>query len=326
VAANFYLEQGRNVRKTLFLMGGFVLLLGALGYGFDRFYLGTIGPRGGFPWATLLAVALSSAHCLASYLWGDKAVLASVRAAPLNPDNLKHRVLHNIATEMALAGGLPMPRLYCIPDPAPNAFATGRGPDHASIGVTQGLLEMMEREEIQGVIAHEMAHIKNRDVLTMTIVSALLGAVILLSDWARRAFWYGGGRRRDRYGDKGNPLALVLFLVLLVLAPLLSQLLAMAISRGREFLADATAAEFTRNPLGLAKALEKIGKASFPLRSSSRGTAHLFISDPLQRRLDEEAGWFADLMSTHPPLSDRIRRLREMAYAAPVPSRVWTRE
>jgi heat shock protein HtpX len=228
----------------------------------------------------------------------------------------------NVVAEMAIAAGLPMPRVHLIDDPDPNAFATGRGPDHASIAVTTGLLHAMDRDELQGVIAHEMAHVRNYDIRKMTIVAALLGAVLLLSDWAVRfrlglpASRDSGGRRRAG-GSAAGPLALVLlglWLLTVLLTPLIGQLLATAVSRRREYLADASGAELTRNPLGLANALRKLEAAGAPTARIHRGTAHLCIADPLGRAVNEREGWLANLFGTHPPIADRIARLEAMGY------------
>lgn len=244
-----------------------------------------------------------------SYYKGPALVLASLQAAPLDPKDDEHIQLHNIVTEMALAAGLPKPQVYVIADPAPNALATGRDPAHAAIAVTQGALDLFDREETQGVIAHEMSHIANRDTLTMTVVGVLLGGIALLADWGRRVLYF------SRQGERrGALLLLPLLLLVILLSPLLSRLLAMAISRQREYLADASAVELTRNPLGLARALEKIGSRRSPLRAATRGTAHLFISDPLQRASDRREGRLADLLSTHPPLHVRVALLRSMAH------------
>jgi len=263
------------------------------------------------PVVTIGALGFSGLMSAVSYFQGASLVLSSLHAEPLDPIDDEHRQLHNIVTEMALAAGVPKPQVFVIRDPSPNALATGRDPTHAAIAVTQGALDLLDREETQGVVAHEMGHIANRDTLTMTVVGVLLGGIALLSDWSRRAMYFsrGDGKRRG--------LALLpLVLLLLILSPILSRLLAMAISRRREYQADATAAQLTRNPLGLARALEKIGAANAsPLRAASRGTAHLFISDPLRRASDEREGRLADLLSTHPPLHLRIAILRAMAHS-----------
>jgi len=222
---------------------------------------------------------------------------------------------------MAIAAGLPKPRVYVVSDSDPNAFATGRGPGHSSIAVTQGLLDTLNREELQGVVAHEMSHIRNLDVRVMTIVAALVGAVALLADWARRGMMWGGGSRRRGRDDRGGGGAasiffFVIWLVAIMLAPLLAQALAMMVSRRREYLADASGAELTRNPGGLASALMKIESDVAPTQSIKRGTAHLCIADPLGSKMGLREGFWADLLSTHPPMAKRISLLMQMAYQA----------
>lgn len=308
---DFYAREEINRRQTRLLLIGFIAVFVALGFGVDAVVAGFLSPGGEpLPAATLLAAAAATALSVSAYFSGARLVLASLHARPLQSENPEDRQLHNIVTEMALAAGLPQPQIYVIPDPAPNALATGRDPQHGVLAVTQGLLNLLDREETQGVVAHEMSHIGNRDTLTMTLVGVLFGGALMLADWARRALFLGRDRRR------GNPLLFVLVLVLIALTPLLSRLLAMAVSRQREYLADATAAELTRNPLGLASALEKIGAATSPLRAATRGTAHLFISNPVPARFDERHGALADLLSTHPPLAQRIAILRGMAHTA----------
>jgi len=300
-------------RATAWLIGGFIVLTTFLGLGVDVFYLGF---ESGIPVATSLALTFSAANGFFSFYKGDSLIIASLRAVPLDFNDPDHKKLHNVVTEMAIASGLPMPRMYVIMDPAPNAFATGRDPEHALIGVTLGLLTTMNREELQGVVAHEMGHIKNQDILLMTVVTVLVGTIVLLSDWAVRAWKYGGIRTRRSSRSKGmHPLILLIIVLFALLAPLLSRIIAMAVSRQREYLADASSAEFTRNPAALANALEKIGKASSPISTAHKGTAHLFISDPLHRGLDNKEGLVADVLSTHPPIEKRIERLRRMAYS-----------
>jgi heat shock protein HtpX len=250
------------------------------------------------------------------YRNGDTLVLASSRAVRLAPTDLKSRQLDNVVEEMAIASGLPKPRVYVVPDSDPNAFATGRDPAHASIAVTQGLLDVMNREELQGVIAHEMSHIRNYDTRVMTVTAALLGTVLLLHDWsARSGPWRGRDSGDRKAAGAGQIVLFVLWIVLVALAPLLGQLIAMSISRSREYLADASGVELTRNPLGLAGALRKLHGATAPTRSISRGTAPLCICDPLHHRLDDRKGFWADLLATHPPMAERIRILDAMAHA-----------
>jgi len=220
---------------------------------------------------------------------------------------------------MCLASGLPRPRLYVVPDNDPNAFATGRDPTRASIAVTRGLLERLDRDELQGVVAHELSHIRNYDIRLLTIIAALVGAVALLSDWATRVGPGTGGGKSSRSKDGGasGPLGLVLFAVwfaAIVLAPLIAQLLAMLVSRNREYLADASAAEMTRNPLALARALGKVEAAAEPTRAIKRGTANLCIVDPLARPIGRKVGAWADLLASHPPMEKRVAALSGMAY------------
>ena len=317
---DFAERQARNRRASALIVFLFICLFLLIGIAVDYLYFDVFTPAGfSLPVATLTALALATAISLMSYYQGSALVLRSVGAEALDLQLPEHRELHNIVTEMALASGSPMPRVYAVFDPAPNAFATGRDEFHSSICVTTGLLALLNREETQGVIAHEISHIRNNDILLMTLVSVLLGGIALLSDWASRSFY--SSRTRDRAVGKSALLVIPAFLLIL-LSPWISRLLAMAVSRQREYLADATGAEFTRNPLGLAKALEKIRDAALPFHRASRGTAHLFFASPLKRRVDDREGRLADLLSTHPPIARRIMLLRQMAgLAAGHPSR-----
>lgn len=308
--ADFYAREYLNRRRSLLLLVVFIAVFAGLGLAVDMSIGGFSTPGGErLPFITLAAAGLAALMSLNAYFNGARLVLASLHARPLQLENPDDRQLHNIVTEMALASGLPQPRVYVIPDLSPNALASGRDPRHAVLVVTQGLLNLLDREETQGVVAHEMSHIANRDTLTMTLVGVLFGGVLMLADWARRAVFLGRDRRR------GNPLLFILVVLLVAITPLLSRLIAMAVSRQREYLADATAAELTRNPLALASALEKIGAATSPLRAATRGTAHLFICNPVPARFDARQGALADLLSTHPPLAQRIALLRAMAHA-----------
>ena len=323
---NLYEQQRANRRKTWLVMFVFMAFLFVLGAGFDTFYLGGSGRFA--PIGSLLALAVGSVSAIATYLGGDRAVLFATGAKPLaeviasatEADRLKLQQLGNVVDEMAIASGVPRPEVYVVPDPDPNAFATGRGPGRSSIAVTRGLLDALDREELQGVIAHEMSHIRNLDVRLMTIVAALVGGVVLLSDWARRSMWWGGGSRRSRDDDErgggggiGGVIFFVVWLVLLLLAPLIAQLLSMMVSRQREYLADASGAELTRNPVGLARALEKIESAVAPTQAINRGSAHLCIADPLGRRVNLTEGRWSNLFASHPPMAARISALNGMA-------------
>lgn len=228
----------------------------------------------------------------------------------------------DVMREMALAARMPVPKAYLMNDPSPNAFATGRDPNHSVVCVTQGLIDTMDREEVQGVLGHEMAHVRDYDIRTMMMIAVLVAGVAMLADFVYRSMWYTGdlgdadrsSGRRDDDNNSGNAGALIgiIVFVLAILAPFFAQLLAMAVSRQREYLADAASVEFTRNPRALLRALERIAETESPLRNASRGTAHMFIVNPLQGARDDDEGFFANLFSTHPPLRRRIERLRAM--------------
>jgi heat shock protein HtpX len=322
---NLYEQQSANRHKTWLVLAAFVAFVFVLGLGFDTLYLG--GAGGSFPIGSVVALAVGFLSAASSYYGGDRAVLAATGARPLDEldanasesDRLKLRQFENAVDEMAIAAGLPRPALFVVPDDDPNAFATGRDPAHASIAVTRGLLDALDREELQGVVAHEMSHIRNLDVRVMTIVAALVGAVALMSDWARRRMiWGGPPRRRNGDRDRGGGLAgiafLIIWIVAMMIAPLMARALAMMVSRRREYLADASGAELTRNPLGLARALEKIDSASAPTRAINRGSAHLCIADPLGRPVNSREGFWSELFASHPPMQARIAALKEMAF------------
>ncbi len=322
---NLLEQQAANRRRTWLIVAVFVGFFGLLGTGFDLFMLGSHDTY--VPAGSVLALGVGSVSALAGYFGGDKAVLASARAVPIaqaagavgGDAHIKLRQLQNVVDEMAIASGLPRPQVYVVGDPDPNAFATGRDPAHASIAVTQGLLDTLSRDELQGVVAHEMSHIRNYDIRLMTVIAALVGAVVLLSDWSGRMMRWGvpgGGGRRGR-GKGGGPIMLVLlaiWLLAVILAPFAAQLLAMAVSRQREYLADASGAEFTRNPSALADALEKIEAQVGPTRAIKRGSAHLCIADPQDRKITQKEGFWSDLLATHPPMTKRVDALRKMAF------------
>lgn len=322
---NLLEQQTSNRWRTWLVMAAFVAFLVALGYGFDLFYLGAP-----FPIGSVAALGFGSVSALAGYYGGDRAVLLSSHAVPLetslsaastDEQRLKLSQLDHVVEEIAIAAGLPKPKVYIVPDRDPNAFATGRDPQHASIAITSGLLDLLTREELQGVVAHELSHIRNLDVRLLTVIAALVGAVALLSDWTLRgsrsgSFRRGGGRNRERDGGGGviAVVLLVLWLAAAILAPIIGQLLAMAVSRRREYLADASGAELTRNPGALADALGRIDEGVEPTTAVKRGSAHLCIADPLGRSLGIREGFWPDLLATHPPMKNRIAALRQMAY------------
>ena len=301
-----YEQIASNKRKSVVLVLGAILLLGAVGYA-----IGLITQQG--PAWLIFGLAIAVAMSAGSYFYGDRIVLASTRARAVTPEQEPR--LHNIVEGLAIAGGIPKPHVYVVPEQAPNAYATGRDPEHSSIAVTQGLLDAMNRVELEGVVAHEMSHILDRDMLVGTIVATLVGAVVLISEFFMRALWWGGvgGRRGNDRG--GGPAEAVLFavgLVLLILAPIVGQVVRFAMSRQREYLADAQGAMLTRYPPGLTAALKKIAAASsIPMRSANNATAHLWLNQP-SRIQGERMGPLERLFSTHPPIEDRIRRLEEM--------------
>jgi heat shock protein HtpX len=301
-----YEQIAANRRKTIVLIVGAIVLLGAVGYVLGLWY-------GSGPAGLVGAVAIALVLSLGSFFGGDRLVLASTRAREVTPQDQPR--LHNIVEGLSIAAGIPKPRVYVIPEQAPNAFATGRNPEHASIAVTEGLLSTMNRVELEGVIGHELAHVVDRDILVGTVVATLVGAVILISEFFMRSWWWGGVRGR-RGGDRGGggieAIIFAIGLVLLILAPIIAQIVRLAVSRQREFLADAQGALLTRYPPGLASALRKIGAASgIPMRSANNATAHLWLNQP-SRIQGEGMGPLEKLFSTHPPIEERIRRLEEM--------------
>ena len=316
---NILEQQAANRRNTILVMAVCVAFAGCLGMGFDFFILGFGEGGPALPFGTLIALAIGSAGALWSLEQGATTVLSSCCAHPVPENDPRYQQLRNVIEEMSIASGLPRPQLYSIPDPDPNAFATGKDPEHACIAVTEGMLERLSRDELQAVIAHEMSHVRNYDTRMMTVVAALIGAVMLLSEFGLRTMRFGGTSRRSGSRRLGGPVGLVLFvlwLLAMILAPVISQLLALAVSRQREYLADASGAELTRNPGALASALEKIDAAVEPTRLIKKGTGHLCIADPLGRSVNSREGFVAELFSTHPPISKRLLLLRAMAYHA----------
>jgi len=297
-----------NKRKTVLLFVVAIAFTALIGYtiGFLFFQGGVVG----VVLATILAVALS----LGSYFAGDRIVLASTGAREVTAEQEPR--LHNIVEGIAIAAGVPKPRVYVVPEQAPNAFATGRDPEHSSIAVTQGLLDIMNRVELEGVIGHEMSHVLDRDILVGTVVATVVGAAVLMSEFFTRSWFWGGGRMGGRRegGDGGGIIVLVLFavgIVLLILAPLAGQLIKLSVSRNREYLADAEGVLLTRYPPGLISALEKIRDAPHAMRSANNATAHLWLEQP-SRVPGQDTSTMEKLFSTHPPIEERIQRLKEM--------------
>ena len=302
---SFYDAIASNRRRTFVMVLVFIILVGLVAWVFFR--ATAWGPLA-LPLAVIIAVAMT----WGSYFYSDRLVLGLSRAHPVDKNEFPYLV--NITEAVALGAGVPVPRLYMIEDSAPNAFATGRNPQNAVICVTRGLVQKLDREELEGVIAHEMSHIRNYDTLLATLAVTMVGIIALLSDWMLRFSWRAG-RRRDRgYGGGGGEGAigavlLLLGIIVAILAPLFAQLLRLAISREREFQADASAAQITRYPKGLADALRKIAADPEPLEVANKATAHLFIWNPLK----DNEGRLDRLFDTHPPVAERIRRLERMA-------------
>lgn len=328
---NLFAQQESNRRRSAVLVVLFVAFFAWIGFGADLIlYLRTQGAPPGqyhhlFPICGLVASAAALLMAWSGWKNGAKKVLWATGAWELvTPETPEEKQLVNVVEEMAIASGLPKPTIWIVPDDDPNAFATGTDERHAHIAVTEGLLKTLNRDQLQAVIAHEMAHIRNYDVKLMTLLAALVGILGLVSQGAARMMGFGGGRARgravsgsSRESKNGGLVAvlIVAWLISVLLAPIVSRVLALAVSRKREYLADASAAQFTRNPGALADALEKIESAAAPTKSlQSAGSAHLCIADPLGRRVTSHEGVVADLLATHPPMAVRIARLRAMAY------------
>ena len=259
------------------------------------------------PWGYFfLGFFISLASSVGSYFYGDKLVLLTTGAQPANRKQFFD--FYTVAENLSLAEGLPMPTLYVIDDPSLNALATGRSPKHAVICATTGLLKMMNRTELEGVIAHEMSHVKNYDILFASIIAVLVGTLSLISDWTIRNMWWNRGSDNEERSNR-NPIFFVLFLIALILTPIIATIIQLAISRKREYLADASAVLLTRYPEGLVHALEKLRDNSNPLRRATSSTAHLFIDNPFKKK---NTSWFVNLFSTHPPIEERIRILKNM--------------
>jgi len=324
---NLFAQQEANRRRSRWLVIGFMLFFAWVGFGGDiAFFLMTeeAGPSAYHhvvPFIGIITTLAAGGICWHAWRYGPERVLwASGAWELIEPATPEQKQLVNVVEEMAIASGLPRPKIWLVPDNDPNAFATGRDAATASVAVTDGLLRQLSRDELQAVIAHEMAHIRNLDVRLMTLLAGMVGAIALLSEGMGRMIGRGGrggsGGRRSG-GKGGNPLALiilVLWLLTLVIAPIVSRLLAMAVSRKREYLADATGAQITRNPMALATALEKLAGAAEATKAITRGAAHLCIVDPAPSALSSKEGFLADVLVSHPPIRQRIIRLKGMAY------------
>ncbi|MDO8497929.1 MAG: M48 family metalloprotease [bacterium] len=298
--ASVYNEISGNKIRTFLIMFLFIGIITAFFYIIGLFF--------GSP-TTYFAVGMgfSLFSSVGSYFFSDKIVLMTTGAKPATKKDFFD--FYTVTENLSMASGTPMPKLYVVDDPAPNAFATGRDPQHAVVAATTGLLSMMNRSELEGVIAHELSHIKNYDILLSSVVAVLVGTIALVADWVMRSMWWGGGDNEDR--GKRNPIMFVILIVSLILAPIAATLIQLAISRRREFLADASGALTTRYPEGLARALGKIAAYPYTMRSATSATEHLFIENPFKKKGKKES-WLMSLFSTHPPVDERIRILRSM--------------
>ena len=295
MASNLYTHQDENVAKTWVLMAGFLGVVVAIGWAVSYYFHN--------PGILFFAVIFAVAMNVFAYWNSGKVVVAMAGAKPADPK--QYADLHNTVENLAITAGLPKPKIYIIDDPAPNAFATGRNAEHAVVAVTTGLLAIMDRPELEGVLAHELSHIGNRDMLVSTVAVVLVGFVTLVSDFFLRSTLFGGG---GRYNDsKGNPVLMIIAVALIILAPIVATLMQLAISRKREFLADASGALLTRYPEGLANALRKIGAYQHPMRRANNAIAHLYISNPFGARAKTSS--LAKLFMTHPPIEERIAAL-----------------
>jgi heat shock protein HtpX len=310
--SSFYDQISANRRNAFLLALLVVLILGALGFSVG--YALTGEPAGALG-TTGIAVVIGLLMALGSYFAGDQLVLATSGAKPV--DEAAAPQLMNVVREMAIAANIPMPKVYLIEDSAPNAFATGRDPKHASIAVTTGLLEKLDREELQGVIGHELSHVRNLDIRFALIVGVLVGSIALLSDFFLRFTFWGGMRRSGRDRGSGGGLQMIMMvvaLILAVLAPIAARMVQLAVSRQREYLADASSVEVTRNPYGLERALAKISADREVLEVANRATQHLYFTNPIKKFEDRASGLF----STHPPIVERINRLRQLTGEQPL--------
>jgi heat shock protein HtpX len=295
-----YEQISKNKRNSIILCVVFVIFVGFLGWVFSQ--LTALGNMG-----IVLAVIIAAVWAFSSYYWSDRIVLAISKARPLEKHEYPH--LFHAVEGLAIAAGIPTPRVYVIQDTAPNAFATGRNPEHSVVCVTTGLLQKLNRLELEGVIAHELSHVKNYDILFGSLVVVMVGVVALLSDWILRSFLWGGGRRRrEGGGGQATAILLIVGVLLAILAPIAAQLVRLAISRKREFLADASGAMLTRYPAGLADALRKLDADREPLEAANKATAHMYIVNPLKG----SRGAVNKLFSTHPPIEERIKALEAM--------------
>jgi heat shock protein HtpX len=312
IRSTFYAQQATNRRESLLLVVVVLAILAALGFAIGYGVGGFV--EDGFA-VTAGAILLGLLLTAGSFFAGDQLVLASSGAKEVDADSAPQ--LMNVVQEMAIAAGIPMPKVYVIEDTAPNAFATGRDPSHASVAITTGLLQKLDREELQGVLGHELSHVRNYDIRFSLLVAVLVGSIALLADMFLRFTWFGGGRRSrsdDRGGGGLQAIIFVVAIVLAILAPIIARFVQLAVSRQREYLADASSVELTRNPHGLEQALAKIAADQEVLEVANRATAHLYFTNPIKKFEARSSSMF----STHPAIVDRINRLRQLTGEAPL--------
>jgi len=306
-------QIGENKRRTIYLMAGFVLLIVGVVVAFDLVF--AYGPA-----FIAIAIVVALALVWASYFYSDRLAISAARAVPA--DRSQYTQLYDVIEELCIGVGLPMPKVYIINDPSPNAFATGRNPTHSAVAVTSGLLATMNRTELEGVLAHELSHIHNYDILISTIAVTLVGFVALLCDFGLRMLIFGGLGGRGRSNDSGGEAALFILaisLVFIILAPIAAKIMQFAVSRKREGLADVSGVYITRNPQGLISALEKLRDNHTVVHHAPAATAHMWIMSPLAKDHKDVHGWFNRLFETHPPIQDRINALEEVAGTVPPP-------
>jgi len=298
-----YDHISKNKTESWILIFSFLVIISVLGFVFSQAY--------NAPQILYFAVGFSIITSLISYYFSDSITLALSKAKEI--DRQSNQELYRLVENLCIAAGLPTPKIYIIDDTAPNAFATGRDPEHAVVCFTTGILAKLEKNELEGVVAHELSHIGNYDIRVMTLVVVLVGTVTLLADWMLRASFFGGRRSNSRDGGQIKLILMIAGLILAILSPIIATLIKLAVSRKREFLADASGALLTRYPEGLAKALEKISADTEPLEAANKATAHMYIINPLKEHQGASSvGWFSKMFNTHPPIEERVKRLREM--------------
>jgi len=298
---SLYTQQSKNIRKTWLLMSVFLIVVVGIGWVFSQVY--------GDSSFVVVAVAFSLFMNFFSYWFSDKIVLAMSGARPIKKE--EDLELYRIVENLCIAAGLKAPKIYMINDPSPNAFATGRNQEHAAVAVTSGLRQMLNKNELEGVVAHELSHIGNKDILISTIIVILVGFVALLSDFFLRARFFRSRRDNREGGGQAQTIMMLVGIILAILTPIVAKLIQLAISRKREFLADASGALLTRYPEGLARALEKISADPTPMQTANNATSHLWIDNPFKGK--NRASWFGKLFTTHPPVEERIKALRDMS-------------